>query len=234
MECAICYDPITAATGKVELSCSHPFHFSCLTSWFATQSGNDLQQSCPCCRHESNEHEKMPISGAIKSDDDEDSYESDDSASEELTEQESIDLAAAQERALFRFAKLKKELSEEAFKAYAASRISALFRGRCARYKVHDIKDIKREISERFGEIMKRKNHLRLDKKALAFNMKSLTMSHSAWRNQTASMIQVWWRLTWQAVKARPMTLVITRNVERDNNFRRRVTEIPYDWNSQI
>jgi len=176
----------------------------------------------------------MPISGAIKSDDDEDSYESDDSASEELTEQESIDLAAAQERALFRFAKLKKELSKEDFEAYAASRISALFRGRCVRYKIHDIKDIKREMSERFTEIMKRKNHLRLDKKALAFNMKSLTMSHSAWRNQTASMIQVWWRLTWQAIKARPTTLIITRNVGRDNNFRRRFTEIPNVWSTEI
>ena len=234
MECSICYDEITAATGKVELSCSHSFHFSCLTSWFSTQSGNELQQSCPCCRHESNEHEKMRISGAIKSDDDEDSYESDDESSEELSEQESIDLAAAQERALFRFAKLKRELSEEAFKAYAASRISALFRGRCVRYKIHDIKDIKREMSERFTEIMKRKNHLRLDKKALAFNMKSLTMSHSAWRNQVASIIQAWWRVRWQVIKTRPTTLVITRNIEHDNNVRRLFTVVPYVLSTEI
>ena len=59
MDCAICYDAITAATGKVELSCSHSFHFSCLTTWFATQNGNNHTQSCPCCRHESNEHEKI-------------------------------------------------------------------------------------------------------------------------------------------------------------------------------
>ena len=59
MDCAICYEAITASTGKVDLSCSHSFHFSCLTSWFATQNGNEHTQSCPYCRHESNEHEKM-------------------------------------------------------------------------------------------------------------------------------------------------------------------------------
>ena len=37
MECSICYSEINAATGKVELSCSHPFHFSCLTKWFDKQ-----------------------------------------------------------------------------------------------------------------------------------------------------------------------------------------------------
>ena len=59
MDCAICYDTITQSTGKMELSCSHSFHFSCLTTWFATQNANKHPQSCPCCRHKSNEHEKM-------------------------------------------------------------------------------------------------------------------------------------------------------------------------------
>ena len=59
MDCVICNEAITASTGKVDLSCSHSFHFSCLTSWFATQNGNEHTQSCPYCRHESNEHEKM-------------------------------------------------------------------------------------------------------------------------------------------------------------------------------
>jgi hypothetical protein len=207
MDCAICYDAITAATGKVELSCSHPFHFSCLTSWFNAQSAKSLEQSCPCCRHESNEHEKMPFSSAIHETDDtdDDSYESDDeSASQDLTEQEEINLAAAQERALFRFAKLKRELSKEDFEAYAASRISALFRGRCVRYKMNDIKNIKKEITERVCKLAITKMHLRYDKKALAFNMKGLTMPHTVWRNQVATIIQKAWRSNVQKIKARP------------------------------
>ena len=56
MDCAICYEAITAATGKIELSCSHSFHINCLASWFATQQA----QKCPYCRHESTELEMIP------------------------------------------------------------------------------------------------------------------------------------------------------------------------------
>lgn len=61
MDCAICYDAITKATGKIDLSCSHTFHIRCLTSWFKSQSENYLYQSCPCCRHEANEDEEVPM-----------------------------------------------------------------------------------------------------------------------------------------------------------------------------
>ena len=60
MECAICYDAITAATGKVELSCSHSFHINCLTTWFVTLNVTQRTQVCPYCRHESSEHEVIP------------------------------------------------------------------------------------------------------------------------------------------------------------------------------
>jgi hypothetical protein len=60
MECSICYSEINAATGKVELSCSHPFHFSCLTKWFDKQRLKKTCESCPLCRHETSEFEKMP------------------------------------------------------------------------------------------------------------------------------------------------------------------------------
>ena len=60
MDCAICYEAITAATGKVELSCSHSFHINCLTSWFVTLNVTQRTQVCPYCRHESNKHEVIP------------------------------------------------------------------------------------------------------------------------------------------------------------------------------
>lgn len=62
MNCAICYEGITATTGKVTLSCSHVFHLSCLSSWFNTQTEKSIDQSCPCCRHKSNSHEKIAAS----------------------------------------------------------------------------------------------------------------------------------------------------------------------------
>ena len=209
MDCAICYDGINAATGKVELSCSHSFHFSCLTHWFKTQTRNELEESCPCCRHESNEYEKMPSVAVILAADTDDD---DDSASDELTEQESIDLTAAKERAAFRIAKLKKDLSKEVFEAYAASKISALFRGYCARYKVNEIKDIKANIMEETFTIIKTKQAQRFDKKALVFTMKSLTMSHTAWRNHSASIIQKWWRMKWHVLKT---SIVVVPHISR-------------------
>lgn len=61
MVCAICYDAITPATGKIELSCSHSYHINCLATWFNRQNEHDATQHCPLCRHESNEHEIIPI-----------------------------------------------------------------------------------------------------------------------------------------------------------------------------
>lgn len=60
MECSICYDEINSSTGKVELSCAHPFHFSCIAKWFDKQRLQESCESCPLCRNESNDFQKMP------------------------------------------------------------------------------------------------------------------------------------------------------------------------------
>ena len=56
LDCPICYEAITAATGKIELACYHSFHINCLATWFASQQA----QNCPYCRHESTELEVIP------------------------------------------------------------------------------------------------------------------------------------------------------------------------------
>lgn len=56
MECPICYDEINAQTGVVTTSCGHSYHFSCITHWYAKQE----VASCPCCRKEPGEKEKLP------------------------------------------------------------------------------------------------------------------------------------------------------------------------------
>lgn len=208
MDCSICYDAITAATGKVDLSCSHTFHFSCLTTWFTAQQDKELSQSCPCCRHESNEHEKMPAAATADDESDEESDEesddeSDDDEYESMSEEEAIYLAAARERASMRFAKMKSEMTKEAFEAYAASKIAALYRGRCARYMVGDILEIRSCVRSRVAAAIQKREASRLMKNALSFNMKSLTMSHSAWRHHVASIIQKSWRAKVLADKKR-------------------------------
>ncbi len=72
MECPICYDEINAQTGIVTTSCGHSYHFSCISHWYAKQEVG----SCPCCRKQSEEKEKMPqIQSNEDSDEEEEDYE---------------------------------------------------------------------------------------------------------------------------------------------------------------
>lgn len=52
MDCSICFDAITKATGSTTLSCEHAFHFRCIDEWFTKQLLDNLHQTCPCCRSE--------------------------------------------------------------------------------------------------------------------------------------------------------------------------------------
>ena len=51
--CSICLDDILTTTGSATLSCGHYFHIGCLGRWLMK---ND---SCPYCRHEANEKERI-------------------------------------------------------------------------------------------------------------------------------------------------------------------------------
>lgn len=246
MDCSICYDEITSATGKVELSCAHTFHFSCLTKWFGTQASNGNTQSCPCCRHESNDHEKMPDPIAVIEDDEDDDDDEteeydDDSQDGDVIERnfiDRIDQAAADERAKMRFAKWKSEMTKDAFEAFAASRIASLFRGHCARYKVREIKDIRRVLRQNTMAVLQWGMTKRMDKRALAFNMKAFTMSHAAWRNYVASIIQAAWRAKLQKDKAKVAAMQQLRrtigpltqfaSIRMDAWIELRMTEEPY------
>ena len=45
MDCSICYEDITPATGHSTLSCNHTFHIGCMARWIGESS------TCPMCRH---------------------------------------------------------------------------------------------------------------------------------------------------------------------------------------
>ena len=51
--CSICLDDILSTTGSATLSCGHHFHIGCLGRWLVKN------ESCPYCRHEANEKERI-------------------------------------------------------------------------------------------------------------------------------------------------------------------------------
>jgi len=53
MDCPICYDAINTASGITTLACSHSYHLKCITQWF------HQHETCPCCRKEAGEYEKL-------------------------------------------------------------------------------------------------------------------------------------------------------------------------------
>ena len=55
--CPICYcDIVSKTTGVTTLSCSHSFHLGCIVPWILKS------ETCPCCRSEVTEFEKIPRS----------------------------------------------------------------------------------------------------------------------------------------------------------------------------
>lgn len=81
MECSICFDEITKATGSTTLSCEHSFHFRCIVNWFDKQITDDLDQTCPCCRGGGSEMDRCEVHEWNEGDDDDEEdedYEDDD------------------------------------------------------------------------------------------------------------------------------------------------------------
>lgn len=77
-DCSICFDPIdVSTTGRVELSCRHTYHFSCIVAWFS-----ELEKgTCPQCRKEMGPKEDIPtpLEEDLDEDSDDDSEDSEDS-----------------------------------------------------------------------------------------------------------------------------------------------------------
>ena len=68
-DCSICFDAVTATTGRTTLSCGHEFHLKCIGSWLMR---SEAAATCPCCRSEPTEHERL----ATEDSDDEESVSS--------------------------------------------------------------------------------------------------------------------------------------------------------------
>lgn len=217
MDCAICYDEITSATGRVEMSCTHTFHFHCLTKWFFEAAKNGVSETCPCCRKEANEHEGLPEEESVS---ESESSESEDSEWESPVDPEEI------ARARQHFVLKRSELSEDALKTYAAIRIQAVMRAYpprmdWARYKI--MLNEKKYLTNRMKELTDILKDADLERKTF---MQSITMSRSNWRSLCATKIQAAWR---GAVVRRGIGLRVTW-VEKDGVWTRSIAKTLEKW----
>jgi hypothetical protein len=188
MDCSICFNAITSATGKVELSCSHPFHFSCLTTWFDKQNMQGCGQNCPLCRHEANEFEKMPVAVDDEEDDEDDEtleYEDDEPTLDEL---------AAQERARHRFARYKLINPIEEVQLYAANLIKACWRGYQDRLVYFDLLVNKEELEYQEERITKAQGKLNEQVKRVKFLKAIIGLPRMQVKAFASTKIQAFWR----------------------------------------
>jgi len=191
MECSVCYNEISAATGKVELSCAHTFHFSCLTSWFSKC------QSCPLCRHEANEFETMASAAAAADDEDEDDEDEDDEDEDDEDEDDeaiSLERAAAEERARHHFRLKSWDMTKVEFEGYAATRIAALVRGHQSRNFFFELKCWKEDEKTAADALKQAEKDLKQAKAAQIFYKKVSSVPRTQWKGFAATMIQSIWR----------------------------------------
>lgn len=186
-DCSICYDAISATTGKIELACAHGFHISCLTKWFARQQADAIPESCPCCRHETTLYEKMPALQEDEDEEEEEDEDEDDGMSDRTMANEPVVMSEARLRACQKFYSLSQVISEEQLKNYAASKINAGVRGYFARQLVGWYKD---SLEDRKHAEAKLKM---LVAEAKVFK-KSFGVSRPTWKAGLATMIQAVWR----------------------------------------
>jgi hypothetical protein len=74
-DCSVCFDEISKTTGSATMACGHCFHIGCLSRWL------NKNETCPYCRHEANEHER--IEEDKEQDEDDDNEDDDESVDEE-------------------------------------------------------------------------------------------------------------------------------------------------------
>lgn len=195
LECTICFEEITGATGHVQMSCGHFFHFICLTRWFGNQVLKDLVETCPCCRHEANNHEGLPdqFDGEAHPEAESESESESELDSESDSYDEFVPSAEQLEAAAF-FNRKRAELSEEAFKSYAATRIQAAMRSyhlrmNWIRYRM--MLDEKSELQMRAEALQRALKEADAERQLF---VKSMTMPRSEWRNLCAIKLQTVWR----------------------------------------
>jgi hypothetical protein len=193
MNCSICHDSINQSTGKVEISCSHIFHYKCITTWYNSQKASDKPENCPCCRYEVPDIQKLPESVSTNS--------SISSAELELFDSRVASLniysAAAAERAKHKFTVMKWSLTTSQLKAYAATVISSAWRGHWVSHKywkyqcaVSRFARVQYNIDNAKDYIKKQESLGRKHVATMVVNVSGCAMPIHPWKNMIITKIQ--------------------------------------------
>ncbi len=83
MNCSICFDDITKATGSTTLSCEHVFHFRCIDKWLTKQICDGIAQTCPCCRGAGGDFDRLSVVEMEDDEEEDESYVEDDVESQD-------------------------------------------------------------------------------------------------------------------------------------------------------
>lgn len=134
-DCVICFSPISTETGRSVFSCGHQFHYSCITRWMCSQLDEEVAESCPCCRKQVGDYEKIPNSLLATEFDADDENEDD---INELMEEAIQNDIAIRIQAMWRGYRTRKHLSSflqlffhsiDLLKNQKAKHIQAIWRG---------------------------------------------------------------------------------------------------------
>ena len=142
MQCPVCFEDITSESGKAELSCSHTFHIKCLSKWFSKKT------TCPCCRHEANDTEKMHESEPESESESESESDYDDRSFYQRASLEQLLKLAAEERARHLFAKLKFLNPAYEVELYSVKSIQAFYRNYRLLKEYNEIRKLSKEKKE--------------------------------------------------------------------------------------
>jgi hypothetical protein len=224
MECSICYNEINCATGKVELSCSHPYHLACIARWFDKQRLGGSSENCPLCRNQASEYERMP-SGIQEEDAEYDGFfdwtniidyppaslvplELDGeewlnhiAPPSPVSSSEESEQHIAMQRTRSRFDQIRATSSEEYIQIYAATLIKACWRGYQDRLLYKRLEENKDDIDYSIKAIKKKQMVVELlqQKLLVAYQRKKFLNSitglpRTQVKATAATRIQAFWR----------------------------------------
>jgi hypothetical protein len=166
--------------------------------WFGSQADKDIHESCPCCRHEANEHEGLPEADCGRHEEE----ESEDSLSDEDSEEESDEEPEESEASLtfnlvsFRNFCIKNSLAQSVANRefYAAMRIQTVWRAYLPRMEWNKHKRLVRQRKLTEDSVANLKRALEDDLREEEFHRLYLVTPRDKWRTLCAVMIQTVWR----------------------------------------
>ena len=173
MDCPICFKGIHENTGKTVLSCGHVFHVRCIGVWFGHQIRSAVAETCPNCRHQASDLEKMAPNRPVVL---------------------SLEELAKKERVRIMFERIKYLNPESELQLYATNLIRACWRAYQDRKLYKNIRNRLVDTDYLMNRIRQSRKWIRLNRIQGNFYKKLIGLEYEERRNLCARMIQSCWR----------------------------------------